>query len=49
MLVLDINLINLILTDIEKYLQMQAKTRAIQVGIEKKLMAKINEARQAMK
>lgn len=35
--------------EIEKYLQMLAKSRAIQIGLEKRLLEKIAIARQATK
>jgi hypothetical protein len=35
--------------EIEKYLQMLAKSRAIQISVEKKLLEKIEQARQAIK
>ncbi|WP_411503394.1 hypothetical protein [Brevibacillus centrosporus] len=35
--------------EIEKYIQLLAKSRAIQIGIEKKLLEKIAIARQATK
>ncbi|MGG1162130.1 hypothetical protein [Brevibacillus laterosporus] len=36
-------------TEIEKYLQTLAKTRAIHIGIERKLLEQLKQARQAMK
>lgn len=41
--------VNSCFEEIEKYLQMLAKSRAIQIGLEKKLLEKIEKARQAMK
>ncbi|MCM3145083.1 hypothetical protein [Brevibacillus sp. MER 51] len=35
--------------EIEKYIQLLAKSRAIQIGLEKKLLEKIAIARQATK
>ncbi|GED67739.1 hypothetical protein BRE01_14410 [Brevibacillus reuszeri] len=35
--------------EVEKYLQMLAKSRAIQISLERKIQEKIKEARQAMK
>lgn len=36
------------MNEIEKYLSQLAKTRAIQIGLEKRLLEKIEKARQAM-
>jgi hypothetical protein len=44
-----IGAINDSLSEIEKYLQVLAKSRAIQIGLEKKLLEKIAIARQATK
>ncbi|MCR8963939.1 hypothetical protein O0550_12115 [Brevibacillus halotolerans] len=38
-----------LLKEIEKYFQILAKSRAIQISTEKKIIQKIAEARQAMK
>lgn len=37
----------ILLTEFEKYLQILSKSRAIQIGLEKKLLEKIAIARQA--
>jgi hypothetical protein len=41
--------VTVLFNEIEKYLQMLAKSRAIQISFEKKLLEKIEQARQAMK
>lgn len=41
--------VNSCLDEVEKYIQMLAKSRAIQIGLEKKLLEKIAIARQAQK
>jgi hypothetical protein len=46
---LKVEQVNSCFEEIEKYLQMLAKSRAIQIGLEKKLLEKIEKARQAMK
>jgi len=38
-----------LLDDIQNYFQTLAKTRAIQISLEKKIQKKIEQARQAMK
>lgn len=40
---------SVLLMEFEKYLQVLSKSRAIQIGLEKKLLEKIAIARQAMK
>lgn len=44
---LDIKQVSSCLEEVEKYIQMLAKSRAIQIGLEKKLLEKIAIARQA--
>ena len=49
-LIIDkLSAINDSFSEIEKYLQVLAKSRAIQIGLEKKLLEKIAIARQAQK